>query len=143
MRNYIKSILISVALVSAAPVLAEDVVVIVNAANAQSLSKADIKAIYSDNIIAWSNGQAIVSFDLPVKNEAREGFSRAVLGLSASDAAREWANRKITNTAKNPPRTKPENLVVLSVSKDPNAIGYVPASAAQGKSGIKVLMTLN
>ena len=49
---------------------------------------------------------------------------------------------KITNTAKNPPKTTKEALVPKLVARDPNAIGYVSASVAEGKQGIKVIMTL-
>jgi ABC-type phosphate transport system substrate-binding protein len=62
--------------------------------------------------------------------------------VTPDEAAREWANRKITNTAKNPPKTTKEELVPKLVAKDPNAIGYVSASVAEGKEGIKVIMTL-
>lgn len=119
------------------------VVVIVNEANGQSLSAGDIKGIYTDNIIQWSNGSEIKSYDLPVKDGSRESFSQKVLGVSARDAAKTWANRKITNTAKNPPRTKKEKLVVLSVAKKKNAIGYVSEEAIAGKSGVKVIMTID
>lgn len=123
-------------------VMAEKVAVIVNAENKQSLGRADLTAIYSDNVITWANGNSIHVYDLPVKNESREIFSRSVLGMSGSDAAKEWANRKITNTARNPPKTKNERLVLLSVKKDVNAIGYVLAGEAEGKEGIKILMTI-
>lgn len=122
---------------------AEKVVVIVNEANGQSLSVNDIKGIYTDNVIQWSDGSEISSYDLPVKNGSREVFSQNILGTSATDVAKSWANRKITNTAKNPPKTKKEKLVVLSVAKKKNAIGYVSESAVAGKSGIKVVMTLD
>lgn len=123
--------------------MAEKVAVIVNANNSQNLSKSDIAAIYSDKIVQWSNGKQIKSYDLPVKNSARSTFSEKVLGMSAKDAAKEWANRKITNTAKNPPKTKKERLVLIAVRKNVNAVGYVPAASAKGAKGIKVLMTID
>jgi len=121
---------------------AEKVVVIVNEANGQTLSAGDIKGIYSDNVIQWADGTSIKSYDLPVKDGSRESFSQKILGTSARDAAKSWANRKITNTAKNPPKTKKEKLVVLSVKKKKNAIGYVSEAAIAGKTGIKVVMTI-
>lgn len=143
MKIIMKTLFILGGLVLASAASAESVVVIVNEANAQSISENDIKGIYTDNIIQWSDGSSIKSYDLPTANDAREAFSQKVLGVSAKDAAREWANRKITNTAKNPPKTKKENLVVLSVSKDTTGIGYVNKSAIEGKSGVKVVMTID
>jgi hypothetical protein len=119
------------------------VVVIVNENNAQTISPGDIKAIYSDHIIQWADGSEIKSYDLPVKDASREVFSQNVLGTSARDVAKTWANRKITNTAKNPPKTKKEKLVVLLVKKKMNAIGYVSEKAIAGKSGIKVVMEID
>lgn len=123
-------------------VAAEKVVVIVNVKNTQTLSATDVRNIYNDNVVTWSNGARIAAFDLPLKSEARETFSQKILRTSARDAATELANRKITNTAKNPPDTKPESVVVSGVAKNADAIGYVPASAAAGKEGIRVVLTL-
>jgi len=122
---------------------AEKVVVIVNEANDQSISANDIKGIYSDNVIQWADGTTIKSYDLPIKDGNREVFSQNILGTSARDTAKAWANRKITNTAKNPPKTKKEKLVVLQVKKKKNAIGYVSEEAIAGKSGIKVVMRID
>ena len=142
MKIYKSVFLILFSLCLTPSVFAENVVVIVNAANSQSLSVSDIKGIYSDNIIQWKDGTGIKVYDLPVKQEAREMFSQQLLGTSARATAKEWANRKITNTAKNPPKTKKERLVVAFVGKKKNAIGYVNESAVEGKKGVKVIMTL-
>ena len=142
MKFYRNILLITISLLFAPFAIAESVVVIVNEGNTQSLSADDIKGIYSDNVIQWADGKAIKVYDLPVKKEAREKFSQRIMGTSARAVAKEWANRKITNTAKNPPKTKKERLVIASVKKKANAIGYVSESAIKGKSGIKVIMTL-
>lgn len=120
----------------------DKVVVIVNEANSQAVTAADLKNMYNDIVIHWSNNQPIDLFDTPVSAEARKVFSEKVLGVSPDEAAREWANRKITNTAKNPPKTTKEELVPKSVANDPNAIGYVSKSVAEGRAGIKIIMTL-
>jgi len=142
MLKIVKTIFVLGLLSSPALALAEKVVVIVNEANGQSMNATDVKAVYSDQIIQWSNGQGINSYNQPTKSAANETFSQKVLGMSATDAAKEWANRKITNTAKNPPSTKKEKLVILQVKKDANAIGYVSESALEGKDGVKVLFTV-
>jgi len=140
--NYRKIIFLFVIMLFSVTAYAEKVVVIVNASNPQALTSNDIKGIYSDNVIQWENGDAIKVYDLPVKMKARETFSQSILGSSARSVAKDWANRKITNTAKNPPKTKKERLVVASVKKKANAIGYVSESAIVGKTGVKVIMTL-
>ncbi len=60
-------------------VAGENVVVIVNEANQQAISQADVKNIYSDQIITWENGNKISAFELPARSTAREVFSSQVL----------------------------------------------------------------
>lgn len=120
----------------------EKVVVIVNAANSQAVTATDLKNMYNDIVIHWANHQPIDLYDIPAAAGARKVFSEKILGMSPDEAAREWANRKITNTAKNPPKTSKEESIPKLVATDPNAIGYVSASVAEGKEGIKVIMTL-
>lgn len=140
--KHIASLAFVLALFGGSAIAADKVVVIVNAKNTQALTSTDIKNIYNDNVVTWSSGASITAYDLPIKSESREAFSQKVLGTSARDTATEWANKKITNTAKNPPVTKPDSVVLSNVAKDPDAIGYVPASAAAGKEGIRVILTI-
>jgi ABC-type phosphate transport system substrate-binding protein len=116
--------------------------VIVNDKNAQPLTAADVKNIYNDHVAHWANGRRVNVYELPVKNAAREIFTRGVLGVSAREAAAERNNKKITNTAKNPPATKPESLVISNVARDEDAIGYVSAESAAGREGVRVILTL-
>jgi len=141
MKKGIIALVIYVALIGTAAA-GDKVVVIVNKANAQGVTASDLKNMYNDIVIHWSNNEPIDMYDTPVSAEARKIFSEKILGMTPSEAAREWANRKITNTAKNPPKTTKEELVPKLVARDPNAIGYVSASVAEGKEGIKVIMTL-
>lgn len=123
--------------------VAGPVAVIVNSANTQNASKTDVKSIYGDKTIAWADGSKIAVYNLPPEDAAAEAFAQKVLGSSARDAATEEANRVITNTSRNPQQTKREALVSSIVSKTPNAIGYVPKESIEGKSGIRVLFTLD
>lgn len=136
-------LLIAVMLGAAAPAVAEPIVVIVNAANTQKLTAADVRNIYEDNVIAWASGQPVKAYHLPTKAAGRETFAQKVLDKSAAVSARFWANKKITNTARNPPDTTNELLVVDEVARDRNAIGYVPADLARGRDGVRVVLTLD
>ena len=62
--------------------------------------------------------------------------------MSAQEFERFLLNKKITNSAKNPPKAKRETSVVKAVSKNPDAIGYVSAKAAKGAPGIRVVLTV-
>lgn len=124
-------------------VLADPVVVIVNSANAQNISLADVKNIYLDKTVAWENGGKIAVYNLPPEDAAAELFARKTLGMSARDAAAAESNRIISNTSRNPQQTKRAALVSSIVAKTPNAMGYIPKEQAEGKSGIRVLFTLD
>lgn len=121
----------------------EKIVVIVNVSNTQTIDAKFVKNVYSDIITTWNDGKKIKTFDLPVNSEVREFFSQTILGMSAKNSAREWSNRKITNTAKNPPRTKKAKFVATAVSMNKNAMGYVPESLVAGKKGVKIIMTVD
>lgn len=134
-------LILMICLLFSGSAFAEKVVVIVNKANSDAVNQAVVKAIYEDLTTTWGNGNRIVSYDLPVKKAEREVFSQKVLGKSASSAAKDLANRKITNTAQNPPKTKKDILVVSAVAKNADAIGYVGESVIAGKD-VKVVMTI-
>ncbi|MBE9503636.1 MAG: hypothetical protein IME96_05625 [Proteobacteria bacterium] len=110
--------------------IAEEIAVVVNKDNpVETLSLEEVKDFYKNNVLTWSDGSRVVMYDLPVKHEVRKVFSVVLLGKEAKEVAREWANKKITNTAKNPPFTlKSEVLIQHKVSKSVAAIGYVRKS---------------
>lgn len=134
--------LFTLALLTVNNAWADHVAVIVNSSNTQTLTKEDIKNIYSDRVITWANGNKIAVYNLPVVSRAREVFSHHILGVSAQEAASAESNRSITNTLRNPQKLKRERLVASIVSKNPDAIGYVKQETAQGKSGIKILFVI-
>ena len=121
----------------------ESVVVIVNKENTQSLTEQDIKNIYSDIVTHWDNGNKIDVYNLAVEDEAREIFSQKIFGESAQKQAAAEANRKITNTIKNPTKTKSARLIEKLVSKNPNAIGYIPASSLKDASKVRVVLQID
>lgn len=142
MKKLIIALLLLASMFGMRAALADPVVVIVNSANTQNLSLDDVKNIYADKTIVWANGEKIAVYNLPAEEAAAEIFARKVLGISASSAAAAESNRVVSNVARNPQQTKRDALVSSIVAKTPHAIGYVPKAQADGKSGIRVLFTL-
>ena len=142
MKRIIFALFLLVSTFGVHAVLADPVAVIVNSANNQNLSMEDVKSIYSDKNISWQGGGRIAVYNLPVEEEAAEQFAHKVLGVTASSAAAAEANRVMSNVSRNPAQIKRAALVASIVSKAPNAIGYVPKNEIEGKSGIRVLFTL-
>jgi ABC-type phosphate transport system substrate-binding protein len=134
MKKFIIAVPLLAALFATHAALAGSVVVIVNSANNQNATMTDIKNIYMDKTVTWYN--------LPAEDAAAEIFAGKVLGVSARDAAAAESNRIISNASRNPQQTKRDALVASIVAKTPNAIGYISKEQAEGKSGIRVLFTL-
>lgn len=121
----------------------ESVAVIVNAANNQQLSEQQIKNIYADIVTQWENGNKITVYNLYADDEAREAFSQKIFGESAQKQVLAESNRKITNTIKNPSKTKSARLVAKLVSKNPNAIGYIPVSMVKDASSVRIVLQID
>jgi ABC-type phosphate transport system substrate-binding protein len=121
---------------------AGEVAIIVNSSNNQTLTLEDVKNIYNENATRWSNGKKIKVFDHKPDSPARQVFSSVVLGMSTRQAVAEASNRKITNTTKNPSKTKREQFIISVVARKPNAIGYADAANVKDKKGIRVIQTI-
>ena len=121
----------------------ESVAVIVNASNTQQLSEQQVKNIYADIVTQWDSGDKIAVYNLHVDDDTRENFSQKIFGESARKLAQAESNRKITNTIKNPSRTKSARLVTKLVAKNPNAIGYVPLSMAKQATNVRIVLQID
>ena len=122
---------------------ADTIVIIVNSANQQDLTEQDVKNIYSDIVTNWKSGKRISLYNLPAKDEAREKFSRVIFGESAREILQQEHNRKITNSEKNPSRTKRASLLSAIVAKDVNAIAYLPKDMLKSDKDIRVVLEID
>lgn len=118
---------------------AEEIVVIVNANNKQSIAIQDLKNIYTDRVVKWDDGNDIKVLNLPVETAEREAFSQEVLGVSASIAAAKESNRKITNRIKNPSLTRRASLISSIVARSKNAIAYLPKRMLGNTNHIRIV----
>jgi ABC-type phosphate transport system substrate-binding protein len=146
MRTLLMSLLFLATALSAmfsAESVAGPIVVIVNSANQQELSKQDIKNMYSDIVTHWKNGKRIHLYNLPAADEARDTFSQAVFGQTTREILQEEHNRKITNSIKNPSRTKRASLVSAVVRRDKDAIGYLPKEMLKNDKNIRIVFELD
>ena len=148
-RIYIFSLAVMVALalpftVSSA-ISAEPVAVIVNNSNdIFDLGPDSIKKIYNNNILKWPDGTPILIYDLGIDSPLRETFSSRILGRSPEKIAEEWAHKKITNQALNPPvMIKHENLIIRKVAVNKGAIGYVSLSMASNDPDVRIVFIFN
>ncbi|KPJ94266.1 MAG: hypothetical protein AMJ53_05650 [Gammaproteobacteria bacterium SG8_11] len=122
---------------------ADTLVIIVNSANQQVLTEQDIKNIYSDIVTNWKSGERINLYNLPAEDKARDKFSRAIFGESAREILQQEHNRKITNSIKNPSRTKRASLLSTIVARDVNAIAYLPKDMLKSDKDIRIVLEID
>lgn len=146
MKNILKTVLLCAALslvLAQNAVGGESIAVIVNSTNTQEISEQHVKNIYADIVTQWDNGEHIAVYNLHVDEASRETFSQKIFGESAQKLAQAESNRKITNTIRNPSKTKSARLVLKLVAKNPNAIGYVPLSMASKAANVRIVLQID
>jgi hypothetical protein len=93
------------------------------------LSLDELREIYLRRRRAWPNGLAIMPINLPADDELRERFSRRVLGRPPADLLSYW-NARYFEGVKPPLVLLTPAAVRADRQRQPEAIGYLPASAA-------------
>src|ERR1044071_3672422 len=102
------------------------VVVVARGAKLTSISRGDLKRCFTGERIV-ADGKPLVPFNAAPSSADRDGFDRAVLGMTRDEVGRFWVDRKIRGQS-GPPRSLPSPAYVARVAaKFPGAIGYLPA----------------
>jgi len=124
---------------AAAAPAARPFVVIVNAANAVTLTRGDIVDIFLKRITRWQpDNVPIVVVDEPAESPVREAFSRALMRRGV-DAVEAYWQQQIFSGRDVPPVVKETDAdVVAFVRSNHGAIGYVARGAAL--EGVRVVV---
>jgi hypothetical protein len=120
----------------------DTIAVIVHSSNQQSLSPAEIRAMYMDKLTRWDDGSRVMLYNLPLGDKDREKFSKNILEMTALEADRLETQRRENHQTVNPIKVKAKNIVVSYIERHPHAIGYVPLSEVNERSHVRVLMTI-
>ena len=140
MRNIITTITTALALSAASAITAQaqEVKVIVNAANSISeLPAGEITGLFLKRTQKFPGGGAAVPVDQAKNSAVRATFSRTLLGRPASAVDSYW-QQQIFAGGELPPAVKAsDDDVIAFVKATPGAIGYVSAGATI--SGVKVV----
>ena len=124
-------------------VAGEGVAIIVHKdSKVDTLSVEDLRRYYSDILVTWPDGEKVKIFDLPMDDSTRQVFSAKVLGKAPQDVTMDWASKRITNMAKNPPTILKSQLLMLSkVGQSPNTLGYISEERVD-KQKVKVVLVI-
>ena len=131
--------MIGLILVLAGPALAEDLVVIVHADRDVRLTLPEVARIYLKKRRFWEGGERIVPVNRDSTSAAREGFTRRVFGEDTTQLVIYW-NRQYFRGVLPPATLASDEAVKRFVTREPLAIGYVPAHLAD--ASVKVVLRL-
>jgi ABC-type phosphate transport system substrate-binding protein len=138
-RPIILAVLLASALSAAAhPADAPSFVVIVNTANAATLTRDELANIFMKRITRWDDHAVpILVVDALPDSPVREAFSRAVLhrGVGAMEAY--WQQQIFSGRDVPPVQKETDAEVVAFVRRNPGALGYVSGDARL--DGVRVL----
>jgi ABC-type phosphate transport system substrate-binding protein len=143
-RLILLPIILAVLIGASASAAGDPVAVIVNTDNPMDdMPISMLRRMYKNDVLKWPDGTPIILYDLDVYSHIRETFSISVLGRTSEKIAEDWAHKKITNQALNPPRTiKSERMIMRRVSMQRGAIGYVSLKRTKNRDDIKILAIL-
>ncbi|MCF6457220.1 phosphate ABC transporter substrate-binding protein [Pseudoalteromonas sp. MMG024] len=116
-----------------------DVAIVVHPTNDSAFDQGTIKKIFLGKTKSYSNGRSAILISANYSDPATEEFNSKVIGKSSSQVKAYWS--KILFTGKGtPPQEMDSNAAVISaVASNPDAIGYLDASAVT--SDVKVVAT--
>ena len=109
-----------------------EVVVIVNPANAASVSAEQIAALYLGNATTFPDGSTAALVYQPEAAGVRGDLYQKATGRSSAQAKATWARLTFTGKATPPKELKSDAEVKAFVASNPKAIGYIDASAVDG-----------
>ncbi len=113
----------------ALPAFAEMVVITSAKSPVKTLSKDDVAALYLGKTAGLPGGGNAKLYDLADANAGREKFYQAATGKSASQVKSIWSRLVFSGRALPPKELPNDAAVVKAVAADPDAVGYVDASA--------------
>jgi ABC-type phosphate transport system substrate-binding protein len=129
MRRAASALLLALlAPVQAAPVLDDEVVVIVNKANSNAVDIDFVRRVYTGSLKGWPDGSPVLAFDQAEDSETRDHFSAAVLRKSSANLKAIWSQNIFTGKALPPRVASPDVEMKRAVAADRHAIGYVRRS---------------
>jgi ABC-type phosphate transport system substrate-binding protein len=128
------------AVLTALPVpyaLADDVVVIANRDNPNSIDRAYVAKIYTGALKGWPDGTSVIPFDQEPESEVRQNFYGTIVGKSPANMRAIWSQNIFTGKGLPPKIAVPDAEMKRLVAANRNAIGYIRASQLDGS--VKVI----
>lgn len=116
-----------------------DIVVVVHKDNVAAISEKTISNIFMGKESQFSDGTAVVPYNVASSSKLRDEFNENVIGRSTSKVNAYWS--KLIFTGKGaPPKELANDAEILSmVASNPAAIGYVESKSVN--DSVKIIAT--
>lgn len=113
------------------PIFANEYLIVVNKdAGINSLTKAELRQIYSGEKTAWENGTDITLVNFVAGSEMEIKFTKDVLGMSSDQAKKHYLKKVFAGVLSSAPEEGKDAKSVISLIKEnEGAIGYVPTGS--------------
>lgn len=122
----LKRMLIAATLLFAtSSVLAAELVVIVNPANANTLDSKTVQRIFLGKDKKFADGNESIAVNQSADTQIRQDFDEAVLGRSSSQVSAYWSKLVFTGKGIPPKEVSSDAEVIDLVSKNPSVVGYI------------------
>ena len=89
-----------------------------------SLTKSQLRRIYSMRQLRWTNGETIVVFTLPSSHPLHQQFSKELLRIFPYQLDRIWNKLTYSGVGSPPIIVETPQALLEAVAKTPGAIGY-------------------
>lgn len=127
-----------VSLISMNQAVAE-VAIVVHPSNTSTFDKSSIKRIFLGKTKSFSNGRSAILLSASPKSSATEEFNDKVIGKSSNQVNAYWSKMIFTGKGTPPQEMASTDAIISAISANPDAIGYLDASAAT--DAVKVVAT--
>jgi len=103
--------------------------VIVHVSNPlDSISANDLSRLFLKKEVEWPDGSTVVAVDLPPDSSVREAFSLTIHGRKVASIKSYWQRQIFAGKAVPPTERANEAEVLVFVSRNPKAVGYIGPS---------------
>lgn len=103
------------------------------------LSRAKLRDLFLKVSRRWSDGKRVLAINHKAGAPPRIIFDRALLRMSPDQAASYWIKQRVRGRGYPPRSFRSARLILRLVSKQREAVAYVPLSALRHDAKVKVL----
>jgi ABC-type phosphate transport system substrate-binding protein len=134
--SFLVGILFSAVVFSAIPIA----VIVHPQSKLGNLTQAQVLDIYTGRIVDLPNNQVPLPLDFSGSSPLRESFYFKLSGKTLAQVNAYWARLLFSGQATPPRIMRDSAAIIMTVSQNPNAIGFV--DAAEVNASVKVLFKL-